>query len=98
MARGVETLSDLLRCTGSAAAWLRDGVESLEVDAERMAHNLAPVDDEMEAEAVSIVLARELGRSGAHEVVAAAVERMRAHGSSLRTELAADPAGGLDDL
>jgi 3-carboxy-cis,cis-muconate cycloisomerase len=33
-------LTELLRLTGSAAAWLRDGFEHVEVDAERMAQNL----------------------------------------------------------
>ena len=33
-------LRELLRSTGSAAAWLRDCLERLEVDAERMAQNL----------------------------------------------------------
>jgi 3-carboxy-cis,cis-muconate cycloisomerase len=33
-------LTELLRLTGSAAAWLRDGLEHVEVDAERMAQNL----------------------------------------------------------
>jgi len=35
-----ETLSDLLRCTGSAASWLRECLEHLRVDAPRMLANL----------------------------------------------------------
>jgi len=35
------TLSELLTLTGSAAAWGRDALEGLEVDAERMRANLA---------------------------------------------------------
>lgn len=35
-----ETLSDLIRLTGSAAAWLREVLGGLEVDAERMRANL----------------------------------------------------------
>lgn len=35
------TLSDLLTCVGSAAAWLRDALESVRVDEQRMAGNLA---------------------------------------------------------
>jgi 3-carboxy-cis,cis-muconate cycloisomerase len=35
-----ETLSDLLRLTGSAAAWLRECMEGLQVDAEAMERNL----------------------------------------------------------
>lgn len=36
-----ETLGDLLRLTGSTAAWTREALERLEVDAARMAANLA---------------------------------------------------------
>ena len=35
------TLTELLTLTGSAAAWGRDALEGLEVDAERMRANLA---------------------------------------------------------
>jgi 3-carboxy-cis,cis-muconate cycloisomerase len=33
------TLSDLLRCTGSAVAWLQDGLQHLVIDADRMRAN-----------------------------------------------------------
>jgi len=36
-----QPLTELLRVTGSAAAWLRDCLERLEVDPERMRANLA---------------------------------------------------------
>lgn len=39
------TLSDLLRLTGSAAAWARDLLENLEVDAEAMAAAAGPAPD-----------------------------------------------------
>lgn len=35
------TLSELLICSGSAAAWLRDALDSIDVDEDRMASNLA---------------------------------------------------------
>jgi 3-carboxy-cis,cis-muconate cycloisomerase len=35
------TLTELLRLTGSAAAWARDLLEGLEVDPERMAEHVA---------------------------------------------------------
>lgn len=38
-----DTVRELLRCTGAAAAWLRELLQRLEVDADRMAHNLAAV-------------------------------------------------------
>ena len=46
-------LRELLRATGSAAAWLRDCLEHLEVDAERMRANL---DDAVLAERVAAAI------------------------------------------
>ena len=92
-----ETLGDLLRATGSGAAWLRDCLESLEVDPEQMAHNLGVAGNELVAEAVAVGLAPQLGRAAAHALVAAAVARTREHASTLRAELAADPGCPLDD-
>ena len=39
------TVGDLLRLTGSAAAWARDLLEGLEVDADRMRANIAVAGD-----------------------------------------------------
>ena len=55
-------LRELLRSTGSAAAWLRECLEQLEVDPERMRANL---DDALLAERV----AGAIGGSGASELV-----------------------------
>lgn len=46
-----ETVSDLLRCTGSAVAWLRDCLANLRVDPVRMRHNVAvgPTPDDVAA-------------------------------------------------
>jgi 3-carboxy-cis,cis-muconate cycloisomerase len=38
------TLSELLICVGSAAAWLRDALDSFDVDEDRMAANLTALD------------------------------------------------------
>lgn len=92
-----ETLGDLLRATGSGAAWLRDCLESLEVDSEQMAHHLGVAANELVAEAVAVALAPQLGRTAAHALVAAAVARTRTRASTLLTELAADPGCPLDD-
>ena len=51
-------LTELLRATGSAAAWLADCLAHLEIDAERMAHNLRSSGDLWAAEAAG-------GRAGA---------------------------------
>ncbi len=73
-------LSELLRSTGSAAAWLRTCLEELEVDARAMRENLGITDGLLLAERVSTELAPELGRLEAHEAV------QRAAGQSTSTE------------
>jgi 3-carboxy-cis,cis-muconate cycloisomerase len=55
-------LRELLRATGSAAAWLRDCLEHLEIDAQRTRANL---DDAMLAERVAVAI----GGTGAGELV-----------------------------
>jgi 3-carboxy-cis,cis-muconate cycloisomerase len=62
-------LTDLLRATGSAAAWLRDCLEHLEVDADRMRRNLDLTGGLLLAERVTTALAPSLGRLDAHELV-----------------------------
>ncbi len=64
-----ETQSELLRLVGSAAAWLREALESLEVDAGRMRANLDLTGGLLMAESVATRLAPSLGRLPAHEVV-----------------------------
>ncbi|MEX2288940.1 MAG: 3-carboxy-cis,cis-muconate cycloisomerase [Mycobacteriales bacterium] len=93
-----EPLSDLLRCAGSAAAWLRDSLEHLVVNPARMWANLDATGAELAAEAVADTLNPVLGRSRAHDVVSAAVSRARAQALPLRDVLLADPAvrGRLD--
>ena len=79
-----EALSDLLRCTGSAAAWLHDALVHLVVDPARMRANLAG--SGLGTEAVAGALTGALGRARAHDVVASA-----AAGGDLRGALLADP-------
>jgi 3-carboxy-cis,cis-muconate cycloisomerase len=62
-------LSALLLSTGSAAAWLRDCLEHLEVDVARMRANLDLTAGLLLAERVTTALAPELGRMAAHQVV-----------------------------
>lgn len=89
-------MSELLRHTGSAAAWLRDALENLVVDRTRMRGALAGA--ALGSEAVAGALAGPLGRTRAHDLVAAAVAR----GGDLREALLADPEVSahldLDDL
>jgi 3-carboxy-cis,cis-muconate cycloisomerase len=78
-------LTELLRSTGSAAAWLRTCLEELEVDADAMRANLDLTHGLLLAERVSTELAPELGRLPAHE----AVERAAAASSSVEGGFAA---------
>ena len=65
-------LRDLLLATGSAAAWLRDALEHLRVDPERMRENLDLTGGLLLAERVAAALAPALGRERATELVRAA--------------------------
>jgi 3-carboxy-cis,cis-muconate cycloisomerase len=66
-------LTELLRSVGSAAAWLRDCLEHLDVDADRMRANLDLTGGLLLAERATTALAPALGRMAAHELVEAAV-------------------------
>jgi 3-carboxy-cis,cis-muconate cycloisomerase len=66
--------SALLETTGSACAWLRDCLEHLEVDAERMRANLELTHGALLAERVTTALAPALGRQAAHELVQAGAQ------------------------
>jgi 3-carboxy-cis,cis-muconate cycloisomerase len=83
-------LSDLLVTVGSAAAWLRDSLEHLEVDGARMRANLELGGGLLLAERVATALAPALGRQAAHDAVAAASAQTLASGRSLAEVLAAD--------
>jgi 3-carboxy-cis,cis-muconate cycloisomerase len=87
-----ETLSDLLRCTGSAAAWLADGLSGLSVDPARMRANLEATASELCSSAVAGALAPALGRAAAHELVASSVGEARRRGEPLVEVLLGQPA------
>jgi 3-carboxy-cis,cis-muconate cycloisomerase len=79
-----ETLTDLLRLTGSAAAWAAEMLTALRADPARMRANLDAAGGLPVAENVTTLLAPALGRIAAHDLVAAAARR-------------APVAGGLAD-
>jgi len=83
--------SELLRSTGSAAAWLRDCLEHLEVFAARMRANLDLTGGMLMAERVSGALAPALGRLAAHETVEAAAAKAFAEGRSFEDVLGSTP-------
>ena len=86
-----ETASDLLRLTGSAAAWLRDALGGLEVDAGRLRENLDATGGLLMAESVATALTPALGRLAAHDAVERACRRAVAEGRPVRDALLAEP-------
>ncbi|HEY7484725.1 MAG TPA: 3-carboxy-cis,cis-muconate cycloisomerase [Streptosporangiaceae bacterium] len=84
-----EPLSELLRLTGSAAAWIRDAVEGLQVDAARMRANLDLTGGLPLAERVVGALG---GDPAARTAVTAACARAAAEGRPLRDVLIGDRA------
>ena len=87
-----ETLSELLRLAGSAAASARTMLEGLEVNGERMRLNLQAAGDLVMAESVVSALAETLGWWPAQELVQAAARRALETGGTLREALLAAPA------
>ena len=69
-------LGELLRSTGSAVAWLRESLEGLEVDPERMRANLELTGGRLMAERVAAAL----GGPDAHATVAEAAQARRLPG------------------
>jgi 3-carboxy-cis,cis-muconate cycloisomerase len=82
-----ETLSELLRVTGSAAAALRDLLETLEPDPERMRANLALTGGLLMTEAVVTALTPSLGGGAARQLVEDAARRSLAEGRAVRDVL-----------
>jgi 3-carboxy-cis,cis-muconate cycloisomerase len=83
-------MGDLLRTTGSAVAWLRTSLESLEVQPERMRANLVSSSADMAAEPVAAALTAALGRAAAHDLVASTLRRAHADGTPVRDALLAE--------
>lgn len=54
------TLNELLTCVGSAAAWLREALESMDVDESRMASNLAALDSAASTGSTAVLIDRAL--------------------------------------
>jgi 3-carboxy-cis,cis-muconate cycloisomerase len=78
-----ETLSELLRLTGSAASWSAALLSGLRVDAARMRGNLAASGGLLMAEHVAAELAPAVGRLAAHDLVSAAATRAAGSGDGL---------------
>jgi 3-carboxy-cis,cis-muconate cycloisomerase len=87
-----ETMSELLRLTGSASSWLVSLLTGLRVDPARMRVNLDATGGLPLAEHVTAMLAPALGRLSAHDLVAAAADRAASQSMSLAAALLADAA------
>jgi 3-carboxy-cis,cis-muconate cycloisomerase len=70
-----ETLPDVVRLTAGALRQMAETAPRLEIDRERMKQNLEQTRGLIYAEAVTMALAKEIGKSEAHKLVEAASER-----------------------
>ena len=87
-----ESLTELLRLIGGAAANGRKLLAGLSVDAGRMRENLGITHGTIMAESVASRLAPALGRTGAQELAARASRQAAERGIPLRAALLAEPA------
>jgi 3-carboxy-cis,cis-muconate cycloisomerase len=86
-----ETLPEIISLTAGALHHLADTVERLDVDTERMRANLEVTRGLIFAEAAQMVLAEQMGRLEAHELVEAACKRAQEQKQHLRDVLAEEP-------
>lgn len=90
-----EALSGALAYAGGALHAIAGALEGLDVDVERMRHNLDLTGGLVVAARIAFLLTDRLDRSEAQRLVRAAATRAAAAGGSLRDELVAEPAFGL---
>lgn len=88
-----ETATELLRLTGSAASWLREALEGLRVNGERMQQNLDDAQDFPLAERVATALTPRLGRQAAQREVKHALQHAADSGTRLGEYLRQEPEG-----
>ena len=86
-----ETLPELVRLTAGALHRLVETIAGLEVDTDRMLRNLEVTHGLIFAEAVSMTLAKHVGKRAAHQIVEAAVRQAVSDKKHLREVLAANP-------
>lgn len=87
-----ETLPEMFLLAAGALRRMREAMEGLEVDTERMRANLDVTHGFIYAEALSLALAQHVGRERAHALIREAVQRATRRGRHLRETLAADKA------
>jgi 3-carboxy-cis,cis-muconate cycloisomerase len=86
-----ETLPEIISLTAGALHQLANTVEHLEIDAEKMRANLEVTHGLIFGEAVQMVLAEQMGRQPAHELVETACQSAQKQQRHLRDVLAGDP-------
>ncbi len=86
-----EVLPEIMSLAAGALHHLCDTVEHLDIDAERMRANLEITRGLIFAEAVQMVLAEQMGRQPAHELVEAGCRSAQKQQRHLRDVLAGDP-------
>ena len=79
-----EPLLELLRLAGSAATTLRELLEGLDVDAERMRHDLDATGELVMSESVAAALSESIGRPAAQDLVAEAAAVSAREGRAFR--------------
>jgi 3-carboxy-cis,cis-muconate cycloisomerase len=87
-----ETLPEIFRLTGGALHQMAMIAPHLEVDAARMRRNLEATHGLILAEAVTMALARHMGKSSARKLLDASIQKARGSGKHLREVLAQDGA------
>jgi 3-carboxy-cis,cis-muconate cycloisomerase len=85
-----ETLPEIIELSSGALQQLRDVIQGMTVNAERMSSNIAMTHGLVMAESVSIALSNHLGRAAAHELVEVACAQAIATDKSLFDILQAD--------
>ena len=85
-----ETLPDIIRLTGGALHRMVETIAGLEVDPERMRQNLEITRGLIFAEAVTMALAKQIGKSAAHQAIEAASRKAFEQKKHLREVLLAD--------
>jgi 3-carboxy-cis,cis-muconate cycloisomerase len=83
-----ETLPQIFRLTGGALHQMVTTIPQLEIDAERMRHNLNATHGLIFAEGVAMALGSRIGKSAAHTLVEVASKQARESGKHLREVLA----------
>lgn len=86
-----ETLPEICRLAAGALAHLREIVDGLEIDATRMRRNLDATGGLILAEAVTMALAKKIGRAAAHRTIEQACGRAVDEKRHLRDVLGTDP-------